>query len=76
MKRIKMLRFRDQKGKLYKTGYYFDGKWIRIFLDGDEVSTNHDDLEFVDFVEGSINSSRNYYLSPDKNAPKVTLVEI
>jgi len=76
MKHIKMLRFKDQMGKLHKTGYYFEGKWIKIFLDGDEIITNHEDSEFVNFVERSINSSRPYYLSPDKNAPKAILVEL
>lgn len=76
MERTKMLRFKDGKGKLHKIGYYFEQKWTKIFLDGDEIISNNDDSKFIDFVESSINSSRTYYLAPDKNAPKVILVEL
>ena len=69
-----MLKFQDELGNYYQVAYYYkDDKWMKIYLDGDEIIC---DLELLEMASDSIGGRYRYYLQPKLNSKRLKLIEI
>ena len=81
-----MLKFKDSTGKYHKKGYYYlyfhigdkfiSDNWVEIFLDGDEIVIKNSTSEMLDFIGSTIGGRPRYYLLPDFNSDRLSIVEL